>query len=226
MVYYDTAKVKRYIREVNSTSKKNPDSKRKIETVQIGLSKFSKFEDGEDVVILRKSDFEQLQNTNKTTVIDDDLIIRKQLTESNAENTELKQQLVKLESNIKSEMNKKYLSFIEDVESLSDDVFQEVSKDQQKVMQQHHQHLGNVADSLQSQVKLHNDKLSDASWFKLWRYRDDFNLVLPSVDLKDDVLSDDILKSLDICEKDYLLKLRKLKDDKLSDFKIDALQDK
>lgn len=60
MIYYNKAKVKRYKRKVKSKTKNNKEQFRIVETVNIGLSKSSEFEDMEEVTIIKTNDFNKI----------------------------------------------------------------------------------------------------------------------------------------------------------------------
>ena len=60
MIYFENGKFKRYEKEITDTSKSSKTGKRKVQQLNItGLSKNSKFEDGENVIIIAEEDFKK-----------------------------------------------------------------------------------------------------------------------------------------------------------------------
>ena len=203
-IYYDKGKVKRYVRNVKSTK-----GSRTIETVQIGLSKFSEFEDGEDVVIIRKTDFENLLKNEKPSAIADNQFSLNQLMQAYEDNDRLRKQKMKLESKIVSSMNRSFEDFVGEVEKLSDGIFQKVNLDQDA-------NFENFSANLQDKVNIYNENLSDAGLFKLWRYREDFLLNESDFNVQGALITNDYKSK-------FSSEIRKLKDKRLSDFSFDNL---
>ena len=95
MVYFETGNFKRYEKEITDTSKNSKTGKRKVQQLNItGLSKNSKFEDGQKVSIIDYSEFTNYleESQNKDTKITD---LTKQLEEAKLTITELEGKLDK-----------------------------------------------------------------------------------------------------------------------------------
>ena len=95
MVYFETGNFKRYVKEIKDTSKSSKTGVREVQQLNItGLSKNSKFEDGQKVSIVDYTEFtnylEDFQN--KDTKIND---LTKQLEEAKLTITELEGKLDK-----------------------------------------------------------------------------------------------------------------------------------
>ena len=95
MVYFETGNFKRYVKEIKDTSKSSKTGVREVQQLNItGLSKNSKFEDGQKVSIIDYSEFTNYleESQNKDTKIND---LTKQLEEAKLTITELEGKLDK-----------------------------------------------------------------------------------------------------------------------------------
>lgn len=95
MVYFETGNFKRYVKEIKDTSKNSKTGVREVQQLNItGLSKNSKFEDGQKVSIMDYSEFNNYleESQNKDTKINE---LTQQLQEAKLTITELEGKLDK-----------------------------------------------------------------------------------------------------------------------------------
>lgn len=95
MLYFETGKFKRYVKEIKDTSKNSKTGVREVQQLNItGLSKNSKFKDGQNVIIIDNNEFnKQLEDfQNKKSKINE---LTQQLEEAKATITEFESKLDK-----------------------------------------------------------------------------------------------------------------------------------
>lgn len=115
MVYFETGNFKRYVKEIKDTSKNSKTGVREVQQLNItGLSKNSKFEDGQKVSIMDYSEFNNYleESQNKDTKINE---LTQQLQEAKLTITELEGKLDKTPETISN--TNKILELVDKLES-------------------------------------------------------------------------------------------------------------
>lgn len=213
--YYDKGTVKRYTKKIKNTSKNAKTKYRTVETVNIGLSKFTEFQDGDEVAILKLEDYKKLteqeqENNNKQPIIIDDN----------------KNQVIKLQeeiNNLKDIINNRnelLLSASKNVNNLIDELLAETQQEYKNLVianeKENKLRLKEfinsiirlyentvktnqaVASEIQELEEKHNQELKEAGLFKLWRNRQDYKINIPTSKLKEPRHELEDLKLLDV----------------------------
>lgn len=217
--YYETGTVKRYTKKIKNKSKNAKEEYRTVETVNIGLSKYSEFKDNEEVAILSLNDYQQLLSTaNETETVavtdvdmtqnSDKLEIIRLHEEINRLQTIINNRnelLISANDNVDKLMDEVLLAVTGECNSLMEDNFRD-NKERLKefiksiinLYQTIERDNIRIAGELDDQVKEFNQELANTSLWKLWRNKRKLHLPLSTDELKQPVKKLEDLKLLDI----------------------------
>lgn len=224
-IYYEKGKIKRYTKKIKNTSKNAKTKYRTVETVNIGLSKYSKFQDNQNIIILKEDDFNKIltdlenlkagdnekENINhaENIAIETDKIKIIQLQEEinrlkdiiNNSNELLlgaNNSLDKLLDTIISLVANEYLSLFDENLKENQGKLKEFINSVINLYQSIEDDNIRIAKDLEQQVKEFNNDLASKSVWNIWRNKKDINLKLATDELKQPIKKVDDLKLLDV----------------------------
>lgn len=196
-MYYETANIKRYIKNTQYTTKDNEKRKRTIETVTIkGLKKSSKFKDNEPIIIINENDFNQMQTELKQLREQNNELINNIQTENEPEKATSNIKLLELYEQINNknellfnasnnynnvidliikELNKEYKALInksfEDNKKALDLYLKELEQKNKEL-------INNVIEDINKDLTSFNNEFNNIGFISLYKKRHDININL------------------------------------------------
>lgn len=201
-MYYETANIKRYIKNTQYKTKDNETRKRTIETISVkGLKKSSKFKDNEPIIIINENDFNNMQTELKQLREQNQKLINNIQTETKPETTETTSNIKLLELyeqiNNKNELlfnaNNNYNNvldlIINELSKEYNNLIMETSKANKKALElflkdleiKNNELINNAVNDINRQLTEINKEFNNIGFISLYRKRKQINI---NLDLK------------------------------------------
>lgn len=134
MVYYELAYIKRYKKQSKYKNKDNKIIKREIETVQTkGLKKTSKFKDNQEIVIIDKKEFQEMEQQLKELHETNNKLLTNDLNQMQTNNNKMEFKLIEL-MEIVNNRNELLFNANEQFNNIIDAIIKELSQEYNNLM--------------------------------------------------------------------------------------------